>query len=106
MELTDKTEKRTIGKERRVEVTVVMNPLTKEEAREMYPYRPHSRYSESQFGDGNTISDDIALLLSEQAKRCGMCIAPTRIEYLRDNACPDCDGRSEYNGKDPRTPVN
>ena len=105
MDLTDKTKKRIYG-EKKKEVTVVAEFLTKEEAREMFSYRPYSKYSESRFGDGNTMSDDFTLLLNDKSKRCRMCQAPTRIEYLIDNNCPDCDGRSEYNGKDPRAPVN
>jgi len=86
------------------EVTVVTVALTKEEAREMFPYRPDSKYAESRFG-GNNMTDDIALLLGKNAKRCGMCQAPTRKEYL-DPYCPDCDGSSEYNGTSPRALVN
>lgn len=106
MNLGDKTEKRIIGNSKKMEVTIVTKPLTKKEAREMFPYRPHSRYSESRFGDGNTISDDFALLLNGKSKRCGMCQAPTRTEYLINKACPDCDGRSEYNGKNPSALIN
>jgi len=35
-----------------------------------------------------------------------MCQAPTRNKYLIKSVCPDCDGRSEYNGTDPRAPSN
>ncbi len=69
----------------------------------MFPYRPHSKYSESRFG-GNELTDDIALLLNENATRCEMCTAPPRNEYLIQKVCPDCDGRSEYNGTSPRNP--
>ena len=85
------------------EVTVVIKPLTRDEAREMFPYRPYSKDSESRFG-GNDLYDDFCLLLNGLAKRCGLCQAPTRIKYLNPN-CPDCDGRSEYNGTDPRAKV-
>ena len=101
MDLSDKTEKRTLGKEPPREVTVVIEPLTKEEAREMYPSRPHSKYAESRWG-GNTMVDDVALVLNGMAKGCGMCRATTRTEYLRNDTCPDCDGRSEYEGANPR----
>lgn len=85
--------------------TVVAKPLTQREARKMFPYRPHSKYSESRFG-GNGLEDDFALLLNGFAKRCGMCRAPTRNEYLSPYSyCPDCDGRSEHNGTDPREPI-
>ena len=102
MKLTDKIEKRIIG-DKRKEVIIVVKPLTKTEAREMYPYRPYNKYSESRFGIGNGMVDDIALLLNGNAKRCKMCAAPIRKEYLISNICPDCDGRSEYNGTDPRS---
>ncbi|MBL7147657.1 MAG: hypothetical protein ISS82_02420 [Nanoarchaeota archaeon] len=106
MELSDKIEKRTIrGKHGIKDVTVMTSPLTKEESRAMFPYRPYNKYSESRFG-GNTLTDDRALLLSGNAIRCEMCRAPTYKTYLEDNVCPDCDGRSEYNGTDPRAPVN
>ena len=98
MELTDMTEERG-------GFTVVIKPLTQEEARKMYHYRPFSKYSESRFG-GNNLFDDFCLILNGDAKRCNMCIAPTVKKYLIEDTCPDCDGRSEYNGTNPRTPVN
>lgn len=103
MNLVEKVEKREVdfGNGQKT-VTVVVSQLTKMEAREMFPSRPTSKYSESRFG-GNNMTDDIALLLAKTASRCGMCVAPTLKEYLNDEGyCPDCDGRSEYNGKDPR----
>ncbi len=99
MPLEEKTKK--IKLRNNVEVTVVNVPLTKQEAREMFPYRPHSKYSESRFG-GNNLIDDFALVLNQSATRCRMCQAPTINRYLRDQTCPDCDGRSEYNGTNPR----
>lgn len=51
------------------------------------------------------MTDDIALLLGGDAQGCGMCTAPTRKKYLKEDSCPDCDGRSEYNGTDPRETV-
>ncbi len=83
-----------------VEVKVVTRPMTLEEARQVYPYRPFSKYAESRFG-GNNLTDDFALLLGGNAVRCLMCQAPTKVEYLRDKVCPDCDGRSQLKGKDP-----
>ena len=102
--LEDKTEKRIIGDGKK-EVTIVTERLTQEEARKMYPYRPISKYAESRFG-GDNLADDIALLLNNIAGRCVMCRAPTRAEYLTKDICPDCDGRSEYNGTDPRMSSN
>ncbi|MAG20516.1 hypothetical protein CL618_03735 [archaeon] len=103
MDLESKTEKKTLGTEVRKEVTVVVKPLSQDEARERFPYRPYNKYSESRFG-GNNMVDDFALLLNDLAERCGMCSAPTKKKYL-DSYCPDCDGRSEYNGTDPRSLV-
>ena len=87
-------------KTKRGEVTVVIAPLTQKEAREMFPYRPFSQSAESRFG-GNELYDDVCLLLNERARRCPMCQAATKTEYLDPN-CPDCDGRSEFNGTNPR----
>ncbi|MFH1451675.1 MAG: hypothetical protein ABIF88_00700 [archaeon] len=82
-------------------ITVVKKRMTQEQAREMFPYRPFSKYSESRFG-GNELYDDVCLLLNGLARRCTGCSAPTKNDYLSENYCPDCDGRSEYNGTDPR----
>ena len=84
-------------------VGVVIKPMTQEQARQMFPYRPASKYSESVFG-GNNLVDDVALLLNELAKRCEMCATTTKNRYLRNKICPDCDGRTEYNGANPRLP--
>lgn len=101
-----KTEEREVcwSKGRKI-ITVVISPMTKEEARAEYPYRPVYKGFESRFGSNNTMVDDRALLLSEAGKRCKMCRAATLKEYLIDGICPDCDGRSEYNGTDPRQKV-
>ncbi len=97
MNLEDKTKKQIMkGKE----VTIIITPLTINEAQQMFPYRPHNKYSESRFG-GNNLYDDTALLLNDRAKRCEMCHAPKKTEYLNPY-CPDCDGRSEYNGANPK----
>lgn len=103
MGLEDKTQKVIIGNESKKQVTIVIEPLTQNEARQMFPYRPDTKYSESRFG-GNELCDDIALLLNGSAERCKMCGAPTRKKYLNPN-CPDCDGRSEYNGTNPRAKI-
>lgn len=104
MSLEGKTEKRVVGK-KELEVTVVVEQLTQEEAREMFSYRPVNKYAESRFGNNNTLYDDTAALLNGDSTRCGMCTAPTNNKYLIDNSCPDCDGRSEYHGTDPRQPA-
>jgi len=96
-------EKRQVGKEGKV-VKVAVRAMTQEEARQAYPYRPPSKYAESRFG-GNEMTDDRCLLINEMAERCKMCKAPTRKEYLHENMCPDCDGRSEKNGVDPHKPI-
>lgn len=103
MGLEDKTQKITRGKTDKREVIVIKTPLTLNEAREMFPYRPASKYAESRFG-GNNFEDDECLLLNGHAERCGTCQAPTKREYLSPN-CPDCDGRSEYNGTNPRAKI-
>jgi hypothetical protein len=103
MTLTDKVGKRVLeGRKGSKEVHIVTEPLTKEEAREMYSSRPWNEYSESRFG-GDNLTDDEALLLGGDALRCKMCSAPTRVSYLNEDICPDCDGRSEYNGENPLT---
>ncbi len=91
-----------MGSKNKRTVTVVIIPLTEKEARRIFLYRPHNKYSESRFG-GNNLGDDTYLLLNEFGKRCKMCTASTKKEYLKEDTCPDCDGRSEYNGKDPRS---
>ena len=82
-------------------VGVVIQPMTKKEARTLFLYRPFSKYAESRFG-GNVLVDDMALLINELATLCRMCAAPTKNMYLINGTCPDCDGRSERNGKNPR----
>jgi len=99
MTLKEKTKKIKLGKG--IEVTIVNVPLTQKEARELFPYRPHDKYSESRFG-GDNLMDDFALLLNKSGTRCQMCQAPTKNRYLIKRTCPDCDGRSEYNGTNPR----
>ncbi len=81
-------------------VKVAIRQMTEEQAREAYPYRPFDKYAESHFG-GNTLYDDVCMLLNRFATRCCKCGAPTRNEFLQDETCPDCDGRAELNGMDP-----
>jgi len=97
--MNDFFEEREIGEDS-VMVKVAIKPMTKEEARQAYPYRPRSKYSESWFG-GNNMADDFCLLLNGGAERCVMCQAPTMPKYLHEKVCPDCDGRSQLNGKNP-----
>ena len=78
-------------------VRVIIKPMTLEEARRVFARRPFSKYAETMFG-GNDLVDDACLLINGSAQRCKMCQAPTRNEYLEKGICPDCDGRSEYNG--------
>lgn len=86
-------------------VKVVVKKMTKEEARKEFPYRPFQRGGESPFG-GNDLYDDVCLLLNGLAQRCKMCSAATKKEYLHEGVCPDCDGRSELRGLDPRLPAD
>ena len=91
----------------------VKKPMTLEKSRKLYPaIRPFlvkngEVIAESIFGgtkrlDGGPIIGDIALLKSGDGAPCTMCTAPTENIYLHDGTCPDCDGRSEANGADPR----
>ena len=82
------------------QVRVIIEPMTLEEARKVFARRPFSKYAETIFG-GNNLADDTCLLINGSARRCKMCQSPTRNEYLEKGVCPDCDGRSEYNGADP-----
>ncbi len=111
LEVTEKTTiphaklfTRTKFRDSGVDVWVAAHPMTRDQARQTYPYRPESKYSESRFG-GNTLYDDVCLLLSGRASKCIMCQAPTQNKYLENRICPDCDGRSEYNGKNPHLPI-
>jgi hypothetical protein len=81
-------------------IKIAIKPLTGEESRQAYPYRPFSKYAESRFG-GDTYYDDVCLVLNGLASRCKMCQAPTKNKFLHEGICPDCDGRAEYNGKNP-----
>ncbi|MFH1173118.1 MAG: hypothetical protein V1692_01145 [bacterium] len=107
IDVTDFYEERTCsGKLGDKTIKVIIKPMTKEQAREVFPYRKkrsfkNAEYSESRFGGGNNLADDIALLLGGNSVRCEMCIAPTLKTYLKNGTCPDCDGRSQYNGTDP-----
>ncbi len=84
-------------------VKVAIKPMTEEQGRQAYPYRPRSKYSESYFG-GDACEDDTCLLLNKMATRCKMCKAATKNGHLIKGVCPDCDGRSEYNEIDPHDP--
>ena len=85
-------------------VKVIVRPMTKEEARVTFPYRPFTKYSESRFG-GNELYDDTCLLLNSLAVRCKMCQAPTKKEFLCFEVWPDCDGSCEGKaGLDPQLP--
>lgn len=90
---------------RGVIVKVITRPLTKEESRKVFPYRPFSRYAESHFG-GNNLVDDTALILNKIAVSCKMCGAPTVNRFLVAGTCPDCNGVSESNGFDPHLPTS
>ena len=93
---------RIMGNNRRKTIKVMVRPVSMKEARTIFPYRPLNKYAESRFG-GDNLHDDICLLLNKRATRCRMCQAPTKNEFLQQGVCPDCDGRSEYNGIDPHS---
>ena len=81
-------------------VKVVIKPMTQEQARQLFPYRPFSKYAESRWG-GDTLYDDVCMVINGLATRCKMCRAPTKNQYLENGVCPDRDGRSEFLGYDP-----
>lgn len=83
---------------------VAVKPMTREQARQAYPYRPYSKYAESRFG-GNESFDDNFLIISEYGARCKMCQAPTKKEHLIDEICYDCNGYAEFNGMNPHKKV-
>lgn len=90
-------------------IRIVVSPLTKEEARILFPYRPFSAYSESLCGGGNTMCDDVCRLLNGMSKRCRMCQAPTmdtdKGSCLTNGICPDCNGQCQKTtGLDPFLP--
>ena len=106
VDLTDFFQQCVVGVKNQRLCSVAVKPMTIEQSRQAYPYRADfSRYAESRFG-GDDLFDDTALLLSKDARRCTLCQAPTKLKYLKDGeTCPDCDGRSEYNGSNPHLPV-
>ena len=79
---------------------VAVKPMTLEQGKRAYPYRPYSKYATSRWG-GNTLVDDVCLVINGLAVRCKMCQAPTKKQYLEEGTCPDCDGRAEYSGHSP-----
>ena len=52
------------------------------------PARPSS--GKSPYLQENECADEIALLLSGTARRCGRCKLSVRTKYLEDGLCPDC----------------
>ena len=103
IQLAEFFEQREVGPNHR-KIWVAIRPMTQEQARQAYPYRPHSKYAESRFG-GDTFYDDFCLILGGRATRCKMCQAPTKNNGLLDGVCADCDGRSQYNGTNPHFAV-
>lgn len=81
-------------------VKIAVKRMTQTQARQAYPYRPFSKYAESRWG-GNTLYDDVCLVINGRARRCKICQAPTTNQLLENGVCPDCDGRAEYNGHNP-----
>lgn len=94
-------EKRMMGDPPR-EVLVALFPMSKEDARKAYPYRPFFKdFAESRFG-GNEMHSDKELLDNKEAAKCAVCEAPTKRIYLDDEGiCPDCNGLAELNGDNP-----
>jgi len=56
---------------------------------------PYSKYSESRWGDGNNLMDDVARQLNGYNRCCLKCGASTSLRLLKDGVCPDCDGRAK-----------
>lgn len=48
--------------------------------------------------------DDLFLLETEQGRSCAKCQAVTLNCNLKQGVCPDCDGRAEFAGFNPRLP--
>lgn len=84
----------------RKKVKVVIKPMTEKQARQLFPYRSFSKYSESRWGE-NELYDDVCLVLNGLAFRCKICRAPTQKKLLENGVCPDCDGRAEFSGYNP-----
>jgi hypothetical protein len=81
-------------------IKIIQVPMSMEEARKIFPYRPFSKHAETRHG-GNSLLDDKDLLRINFARPCTMCSAPTKKLYLVNDVCPDCDGRAERAGKNP-----
>jgi hypothetical protein len=82
----------------------VTKPMTLDESRKVFPYRPFlvingKVFIESRFGSAD---GDEALMGSKLGSKCRMCPAPTEKKWLKNGICPDCDGRAEANGAHPR----
>jgi hypothetical protein len=89
-----------MGMVRGLDVKIINRELTVEESRRIYKRRPFSKFAESRFG-GNRDTNDSALVSLGKGRPCKMCQAVTRNEFLRNETCPDCDGRSEAGRRDP-----
>jgi len=86
----------------------VTAPMTLDESRKEFPYRPfmtkkeHGISVESRFG--GTTHGDIELMKSNSWEPCKMCSAPTEKIWLSGvGICPDCDGRAAANGFNPHS---
>lgn len=90
------------------DVLVVHTPMTREQAREEYPGRPHeptkTRLVESRYGGVGYAGGDVEMMMNKEGVKCAMCEAPTKKDFLKEGVCPDCDGRAEAQGNDPRRP--
>jgi len=85
-------------------VKVITVPMTLEQARQVFTGRPFTKYAETCFG-GNQLADDKCLLINGDATRCKKCQAPTLNKRLLEGVCPDCNGLSEFYGRDPHRPI-
>lgn len=90
------------------DVLVVHIPMTRELAREEFPSRPFdskaTKLVESRYGGVGYDGGDLEMMMNKEGAKCRMCDAPTKKQFLVDGICPDCDGRAEVQGNDPRLP--
>ncbi len=85
-------------------VRVIIRPMTREQAREIFLYRPVKEGQAESKHCGYPLLLDSHELVKRHARPCKWCTALTLRIHLVSGSCPDCDGRSELSGFDPRKP--
>ncbi len=86
-------------------VKVILEPMIRDEARKIFPYRPIKDGVAESNHCGWPLYRDDEELMKKHARPCAMCTAPTLRTHLINMICPDCDGRAERAGKDPRKAI-